>query len=334
MTESLPPPSSTPLSTPAASRPARRSGSGLLWLLLLAVLGAGGWFWYDGQQRTRQARAAADDVAQRLQALESRIDGLRRDVGSHSQRLQQADATNRVLRDELLGIGQRAVILEDQVAKLADANRHGTQSLRLDETELLLTLGQQRLVLSSDLDGARRAYALAAGVLDGVDHPGMLNLRQTLTQERTDLDALKTDPRQAALSQLNAFARALPNSAALPMAVANRSEESWWQRMLSRFVKVGSADPALAVSSEQRNAGQLALELELTMARAAIERGDLPGFHAALGRADAWLRRLWPESTQRRALQTQLQNLQTLPLRLELPTLGSTLKQLQAQRGG
>ena len=61
------------------------------------------------------------------------------DQRAQLQRLQQADATNRVLRDELLGIGQRAALIEDTVSKLADPDRHGAQALRLDEAELLLT---------------------------------------------------------------------------------------------------------------------------------------------------------------------------------------------------
>ena len=62
-----------------------------------------------------------------------------------------------VLRDELLGIGQLAALLEDGVSKLADPDRHGAQSLRLDEIELLLGIGQQRLRLADDVDGAQRA---------------------------------------------------------------------------------------------------------------------------------------------------------------------------------
>ena len=99
-----------------------------------------------------------------------------------------------MLRDELLGIGQRAALLEDSVAKLADPERHGAQALRLDEVELLLSQGQQRLQIAGDLDGARRAYALAGGVLDGIDDPAYLSLRQALAQERAALDALGADP--------------------------------------------------------------------------------------------------------------------------------------------
>ena len=119
---------------------------------------------------------------QQRQALDARIDALRATQQAQAQGLQQAEATNRVLRDELLGIGQRAALLEDSVSKLADPDRHGAQSLRLDEIELLLGIGQQRLQLADDLDGARRALALAAPLLAGIDDPAYLNLRQALAQ--------------------------------------------------------------------------------------------------------------------------------------------------------
>ena len=332
MTESAMPPAVTAPSTPAVTHTPRRGGGAWL-LLLLALVAVGGGFWYSDQQRAKRERASAIEAAQRLEALESRLDRLRGDVRGHSQRLQQADATNRVLRDELLGMNQRAALIEGNLAKLADANRQGAQALRLDEAELLLTLGQQRLQLAADLDGARRAYALAAGVLDGVDSPGFLNLRQTLTQERAALDALNADPRRTALQRLDALAATLPDPAVLPRAPAPSANAPWWDRVLARLVSVRRTDAPTALASDDRSAGDIALQLELTLARTAIERRDAAALRAALGRADAWLLRLWPASAQRRALQNELKILRDAPLTLDIPTLGSTLEQMRAQRG-
>ncbi len=332
MTESDTPPAVTAPSPPAASHTPRRGGRAWL-LLLLALVAVGAGLWYSDQQRTKRERASDIESAQRLEALESRLDRLRGDVRGHSQRLQQADATNRVLRDELLGMGQRAALLEDNVAKLADANRQGAQALRLDEAELLLTLGQQRLQLAADLDGARRAYALAAGVLDGVDSPGFLNLRQTLTQERAALDALNADPRRTALQRLDALAAKLPDPAVLPRAPAPSANAPWWDRVLARLVSVRRTDAPTALASDDRSAGDIALQLELALARTAIERRDVTALRAALERVDAWLLRLWPASPQRRALQNELKTLRDAPLVLDIPTLGSTLEQMRAQRG-
>lgn len=321
--------SSTPAPTPI---PTRRASSPWPWLLLLLALAGAAWYgWHQWQARDARERAAVADAGQRLDALDGRFDALRRDQRAQTQRLQQADATNRVLRDELLGIGQRAALIEDSVSKLADPDRHGAQALRLDEAELLLTLGQQRLLIAGDLDGARRAYALAAGVLDGVDDPAYLSLRQTLLQERTALDALGAEPRVQALAKLDAFAATL-NAAPSRVAAGGNARAPWWRRAFAKIIAVQPSDRALAVQPADRAAAQAGLQLEITLARAAAERRDAAGYRAALARTKGWLERLWPDADALQRQRAQLDALAAMPLSLSLPALGSTLEQLRQMR--
>lgn len=340
MTDSVPPsPASGPaadsvVAAPPAPAAPPPPGRGWSWLIALALAGTGAWLWYADHRRSEDAREAEIEAAQQLHALESRVDGVRRDVRGHAQRLQQADATNRVLRDELLGVGQRAALLEQQVTQLADANRHGVEALRLDETELLLTLGEQRLRLSGDLDGARHAYALAAEVLDRVDGSNALNVKQALAQERAALDALKADPARSTLAQLDAFAQTLPQEADTGCLPPADAQAPWWERVLAKLVQVRHGDGAVALSTQERSGARLALELELALARTAIERRDDAGYRTALVRADAWLPRLWPASPALAARRAKLKQLQALPLSPDLPTLGSTRQVLRTQRGG
>jgi uroporphyrin-3 C-methyltransferase len=260
---------------PATAR--RRTGA--WWVLIaLLLLAAAGWYgWRTWQAQQRHAQAMAAETTQQWQALDARIDALRGDQRAQAQRLQQADATNRMLRDELLGIGQRAALLEDSVRKLADTGRDGAQALRLDEVDLLLGQGEQRLRIAGDLDGARRAYALAAEVLEGID-PGatgnasLLNLRQALVQERGALDALGQDPKVAALASLDRFAATLSLPTAAPSPAPSTTPRAWWQRVLSHIVQVQPSAGAVAVAGGERAAAFAALQLELTLARAAIVR--------------------------------------------------------------
>jgi uroporphyrin-3 C-methyltransferase len=315
------------------SAPRRRGhGRTLFWLLALALLAVLGWRgWTAWQAHRSQSAADARDDAVQWRALDARIDALRRDQRAQAQRIAQADATNRVLRDEVLGIGQRAALLQDSVDKLADPARHGVQALRLDEAELLLALGAQRLQLAGDLDGARRAYALAAGVLDGIDDPAWLDLRQALVQERAALDALGADPKSIALARLDAFAATLAPPSALPGEADDRALP-WWRRAFARIVEVRPSNRDVAVAPGDRAAGYAALQLELTLARSAGERRDADAWRSALSRADGWLARLWPPSPALQRQRAQLEALQSLPLQLALPTLGSTLQQLQSMR--
>ena len=312
--------------------PPRRRSSALAWLLVLVVLLlAGGFGWHHWQgQRAQQAQAASAEH-ERAQALDERLDALRRDQRAQTARLQQAEATNRLLRDEVLGLGQRAALVEDTVHKLSDPARSGAQALRLDEVELLLAQGQQRLLLAGDLDGARSAYALAAQLLDGVADPAWLNLRQALTQERAALDALGGDPRAVVAGRLEAFAAGLP---ALPLqaGAGHRAPVAWWERAFAKIVEVHPSADAVAVEPADRAAGLAALRLELTLAHAAVERRDADGYRAALTRADGWIQRLWPASNERDAQRRTLQALRELPLTVALPTLGSTLEQMRKQR--
>lgn len=320
-----------PAAAPTSSPPRRRARL-WPWLLVLLALAAGGWFgWHEWQARMARERAAASDADLRLEALDQRITALREDQRAQNRRLTQADNTNRVVRDELHGIGQRAALLEDSVSKLADPDRHGAQAMRLDETELLLTLGQQRLSIAGDLDGARRAYALAGGVLDGIDDPAYLSLRQTLMQERAALDALGIEPRVQAMAKLDALAQTLT----LPPtreSGADAPQAPWWQRAFGTLIEVRPVDRTVATHPSDRAAALAGLQLEITLARAAAERRDAAGYRAALQRADGWLLRLAPPSTTLARQREQLKLLREQSLSLTVPALGTTLQQLRQLR--
>ena len=315
------------------ARQARRRPVAWLALLALLLLGFGSWRGWQALQARRAGEIErASAAVEQWQALDARVDGLRADQRALAQRVHEGDATNRVLRDELLGIDQREALLEDSVRRIADPARHGVQALRMDEAELLLAMGEQRLRLAGDLDGARRAYAIAAGVLAQADdaQAGVLNVRQALVQERAALDALGADPRALAGARLDAFAATLSPPPPRSDHEADADAGPWWRRVLGRIVAVAPANGAVAVAGADRAAGFAALQLELALARTAVERRDEAAFRAALQRADGWLVRLWPDGAERGRRRAQLQDVRGLPLVLSLPTLGSTRAQLQA----
>ncbi|HMT39120.1 MAG TPA: uroporphyrinogen-III C-methyltransferase [Thermomonas sp.] len=311
--------------------PPRRSRAGsllLLALVLLALAAAGGWAWQHWQQAQARASAAADA---RQSAMAARLDALRAAQRAQAQRLQQAEATNRLLRDELLGIGQRAALLEDSVSRLADPDRHGAQALRLDELELLLAIGQQRLRLDDDVEGAHRALALAAPLLAGIDDPAYLSLRQTLVQEQAALEALGPDPRLRAATLLAGLERGL--QAPAPVLAAGDPQRPWYARLLDRVVTVQPTASAGLRAGTDREAAFAAAQVDIALARAAIERRDGVALGLALDRIGAWQRRLLAGSPMLAAQQRELATLRALALRHDSPLAGSSLQQLRALRG-
>jgi uroporphyrin-3 C-methyltransferase len=301
----------------------------VLWLAGLALLALAAWRdWAWWQQREGNADRITL-LEQRLDALEQRNDALRRDLRAQAQRIQDAAGTNRVLRDEVLALGQRGALIEENVAKLADSTRNAPQSLRLDEVELLLSQAEQRLNLAGDLAGARRAYALADGALRGVDDPRLLNLRQSLAQERETLDALGAGPHAALSKRLAAFESSL---AKLPRTTPADPARPAWQRVLAPLVDVRESQGDLALGSDDRAAAEASLKIELGLARAALEREDDASFDAALTRIDGWLPTLWPASPALAQSRAELKKLRDAPLQSTTPVLGSTLQQLRALR--
>ena len=317
---------SEPAPAPTARPGPPRPGSAAGWLVLL-LLGVGGWQawqWWQDQVRDREQQAGQ---LERLAGLEARVDALRRDQRANAERVQQASATNRLLREELLGLGQRAALLEDSVADLADAGAGGIRALRMDEAGVLLATAGERL-LSGDIEGARRAYALAAAALDRLDGPAALDLRQALAQERAALDALGPDPATAARAGLERLAGALPG---LPRTSAAKgpSTAPWWRRLAARVVDVRPSAGAPVAAPAERAVGEAALQVELTLAHAAIERRDDAAFDAALVRIDRWLARLWPPSPELQRQRRAVAALRGTALRPVAPEFGSTLEQLR-----
>jgi uroporphyrin-3 C-methyltransferase len=305
-------------------------------LAVLLVIGAGvawGWTRWQAEQARELQRQA--DTGLQLQGLVDSVEALRRDQRSTSQRVQDAAATNRVLRDEMLGLSQRSALLEDNLAKLADSTRHGAQALQLEETELLLGQAAQRLAYADDVEGAKRLYALAASTLADVPGNDYLNVRQALMQERNAVDALGPGVRVSTAAQLATFSKALER---LPQQVdavpGAEAATPWWHQVLAPFVTITPTHTQGPLTDAERVTGWDALQLELTLARAAVERGDQPGFTHAVDRVALWLPRLWPDSPALRERRAELQQLRMRVLQPALPELGSTLQQLRSMRDG
>ena len=172
------------------SPPARpRTGAARwLWLLvLIAVAAAAGAWWWRG----RPVAEAGPDLSPealdaRLLDVEQATVSLRRTQENLSQKLTDTAARTGLLRDEVLGVGQRAALLEDSLRELSTQASEGRESLRLDEVEMLLGLAQSRLDVAGDLSGAIRATAMARDALTPLTDPEFISLRQTIAQERTD----------------------------------------------------------------------------------------------------------------------------------------------------
>ena len=322
--------------TAVAARRGGASGSLILWLAILVLLAFGGWelrtWWRANMESAATSPAASGDAGASADVpdVSTAIGALRREQRALAQRMSDATASDQVLRDEVLGVGERAALLEQSVARMSSPHAQGEDALRIDEAELLLTIGQQQLELSSDVGAALHAYALADGTLAGSSEPNALNLRQSLAQEIAALRALPPDPRAAIAGRLDAFEAGL-DAQPFAAAASRSAHASMFDRVVGSMVEVRHAQEQDLLDPAARDAGLTALRLELAVARIALAQRDGAAFHAALARVDGWLPRLFDAVTvaqQRR----QLVDLEHASLRFDLPALGGTLDEIRRLR--
>ncbi len=316
---------------PAPRNRSRLIGFALSFLLLLAVLALAWWRWHDAIAQWL-APTPVDDTAQRIAVLESQVQAQSNELRQIGERIVANAAAQRIIRDDLLGIGERAALLEDAVNRLADPEIGSAQTLRLDEAELLLVMAIERLDLANDRAAAERAYVLAEAIFAGVANPRFVSLRQTLAQELAALRAAPGDPRTRATATLDTLEAALDDLGAAPKADATDAPQPRWRELLGHLVQVRRTDPQQLLAADERGLARTALNLELALARAALERRDEAGFRSTLARIVDALQRLYPASDARQAHLARLEALRSQPLSLDLPVLGSTLEQLRVLR--
>ena len=155
--------------------------------------------------------------------------GLSGQRASLDQRVDDAAAVNRSLREELLGQAERTRNLEDAVARLAEKSQSGHDAMLLDETDSLLRMGAERYTLFHDAQAAAVAYGLADQTLAAVNDGAFSGVRQSIQAEREAL--LKSEPvsQAGALRQLQDLRGALSDLPLKPRdsPVAGQATDAW-----------------------------------------------------------------------------------------------------------
>jgi uroporphyrin-3 C-methyltransferase len=289
------PPTAAAAAPPRPAAPPAARSRAWLGLLLGAVALAAAWLFWQTWNGARDAqRAAQDERAQlgaRVEALGRSAEQARRDGDGLRARLDDAAKVNESLRAQLLSLGERARLVEDAVANLADRRLSGHDALLLNEAEMLLALGAERLALFHDSNAAIDAYRLADVALSAVDDAAFSTVRQSISAETEALSALHAADTPAALGQLQALRTA---AAQLPAPTRELPEgnagESRWARLLGQFIRVRHGDDV--TTAAQRHDIVLARQLfvlDLRDAQAALLARDGAQFHAALDDARAVL---------------------------------------------
>ncbi|AVP95973.1 hypothetical protein C7S18_01640 [Ahniella affigens] len=262
-------------------------------LALLTSVLALAWLWQiqsrQGANEAERTRAESEVVQ-----LRARLTSLEQSMQGVDQRVADAQITHRALREEVLGIGERAGLLEDALKRLSERRIDSIGELHINQAELLLAAGVERLRLFRDPETALSAFELADAELARLNDARFATVRQTLKRE---IESLRSAPRQAEADVLNAIdtiANALPTlKTRAEMASLGTTDEpapNWRTRIarvFSELIRIRKVDPKQAawVGPLQADALRAVVGLDLLLAKEALTEGDLTRYQQSASRA-------------------------------------------------
>ncbi len=313
----------------------------LLGFLVLAILAGVGYLVYPQVEKSltrlddveadlgrMKAQLSSSDVSDRLDSLDNRISQL-------SSEMSRLDVQKR-----------RLDTLEEAVQASHDLVNRGQREWVIAEVDYLIRIANQRLRLMRDYNGAIAALQSADHRLHELADPSLMPVREVLADdiqtlkdfERPDLigialrlDRLISHLRPLPLdvpAQEGAPEPAQPSAAEAEPGLKGMMKEAWGK--LSERVTVRRYEEGVAALPDKEGELMLnqLLRLRLEAARVDVLRQDDHDFHQQLQSALDMLDQYYQEE-QAVELKTELEELNNINLRPELPDITLSLKRLQ-----
>lgn len=308
-------------------------------LALLIALITLGWMWRV-ESRSGAVEKERSELIVDQHLIEERLKQVETELRLAQQRLQDTAAINRSLRDEVLGVAERAELVEQALKRVSDRGVENVTELRMNNAEFLLAVGLARLRLFQDTTGAATALSLADAELSALQDPVVTGIRQSLARELAALSSYPADTRSVALGRLQALAERADGLRLRrePVPMATDSDPSWSARaarLLGEFVRVRRLNPREQGFAEplSEDLARVDLRLQLRYAEAALMEGDSARFKAQLQRIEIAAQVFDLDSEAGRWLDSELKSLAELPAIPEFTEAGGALRQLRNLQG-
>ncbi len=335
--------SSSPLAAP-------RARAWAPWLVAAIAVGLGGaasWLAWRQAERVSELehrlQGAGRQTQEQLSSLADTARAMQAGSASLDRRIADLEGINRSLREEVLGLGERAKLMEDAVARIADRRLSGAVMLRVNEAEYLLRLGQVRLRLFGDAAATTEAFRMADEELAALDDPLFAGVRQTIAAEIEALAGAPQIDREALVGRLDEIsdllpalpARGAPSAQDLPRAPA---DSGWFDRagaVLAQFVRIREQDPSEndLLNPLHVEAARSALAVELAVSKAALLDRDTARARDSLLRTRAQLAAYFAPGDARVAQAIGIvDQIASAPLDAALPDVGRALEELRNLR--
>lgn len=173
-------------------------------LLLLAVSAAGFYFWQTFNIALHEFQAKEQQQSNYLAQLSGQLKDSEALIQQHSQNLTQISAMFTEQQAQLKALSESQQTIQTASKNIFDITHRNQSQWLLAEVSYLLSLANQRLIISRDIKTAIAALKSANNRLHDLSDPSLLGLRQKIASEVAELNLLK-------LPDINGMAFSLDN---------------------------------------------------------------------------------------------------------------------------
>lgn len=324
---------------PAPKKAGRKAGLLLLtilFLLLAAVMAAGGWYGFTQLQQLKQAQRNQQSFSDQLsQEQQQNNTDLNQQLNNNSKAIQQ--------------LASRQTEMEQLANKSFELTHRAQRGWILAEVDYLLRLAHQRLHIATDVQGAIAALEGADKRIQELGDLTLFPVRETIAEEIGKLQAVHLPDINGAALKLDNMVTVLSD---LPFKSAQAEVQSQLQQdkeaepqdkkpegfvdsVLSTMMKIGDVkihqrSIAPASSAQQQQAIEELLRNYILSARLSLLRQDNEQYHHDIQQAHTLLSQYYSADDNRvQNLVNDLSNLGQVNLQPKLPDITGAWTQLQ-----
>ncbi|MFP4639642.1 MAG: uroporphyrinogen-III C-methyltransferase [Guyparkeria sp.] len=300
---------------PGVSRGAFGFWIALLFLVVLGLGAAGGWYaWQLGERQQAAIEQQGSETERLDDSLATLADDLQANRSTMDALEERSDEIRREVESALRGqqdeLDQRQDRLAERLAEIDDRLGRGEIAWKTAEVGFLLTRAQERLVISRDPEGAMTALELADERLAALSRPQWLPLRSAISDALGELESAGSADRVGQALELRRLAdgvedwplvdeaaadESAPSPAeAEPQAKAPSEDDPWYERAwagatdwLASQVTVSRSDTPTRV--RERVANDREMRLWLTAVRESLLARDHGALRTTVDEAESWL---------------------------------------------
>ena len=315
-------------------------------LILIIGLGAGNYWQYQAGQNLNQLLS---QLSAQQSALDSQVADLNNGVNEIQE--QQKSLGEKTEQNEA---GQRTVLgtldeMSEQIKSLATSKGKEPLFWRVSEVEYLLTVANHRLMLEGDVLTARTALQDADNRLRAIADPGLIPVREKISQEINQLNSVSLPDIPGLAAQLSGMIENVNQLPFVKKELALESEstpeaekeftgvgnflKTVWRDLVDGLFKVQRTDQAIEplLPPEEKIYLVYNLELKLEQARIALLNRETTLFLTNLEDVRQSVATYFDrESASVTSLLQSVAELKQVELRPQLPDISASLRELRS----